>query len=427
MPPFPLHPQRDRLVGELHARPLAPLATPATLSRLAMLVAPGADRAADIAHLAALCRLYGVNEPAAEAIHFTADFGAFQLRYERHTEFTGWTFLKPLPTPPAGQDPFDDTAIDALPRDWLAALPGQAIAAFHIALIPEPADEEPRFAGLPAEGLVASTLAGGAGLVGTDFRIHPDGFARFLVLDGGLGAARAGRIAQTLWEIETYRMMALLALPIARGAAPQLSEASERLSALASRARGSGGLEHDRAALAELSDLATGIETMAATTAERFSAAEAYRTLVAQRLDALAEVPIPGLPTLREFLGRRLDPAIATVAATGTRIARLSVRCARAVDLLRARVAVAQEAQTQTLLAAMAETGRAQLRLQETVEGLSVAGISYYLVSLASYTLKPLQSTQPHLPVEGALSLMVPLVAAAVWLWMRRRQRRSAV
>lgn len=426
MPPFPLHPQRDRLVGELHARPLAPLATPATLSRLAMLVEAGADRGAEVAHLAALCRLYGVGEPAAEAIHFSADFGAFQLRYERHTEFAGWTFLKPLLPPPAGADPFTDTAIAAVPRDWLAGMPGQAIAAFHIAIIPEPPDQEPVFAGLPAEGLAASTLAGGAALVGTDFRIHADGFARILVLDGGLGPARAGRIAQTLWEIETYRMMALLALPLARGAAPQLSEASERLSALASKARGSGGLEHDRAALTELSDLATGIEQMAATTAERFSAAEAYRTLVAQRLDALAEVPIPGLPTLREFLNRRLDPAVATVAATGTRIARLSIRCGRAVDLLRARVAVAQEAQTQTLLVTMADTGRAQLRLQETVEGLSVAGISYYLVSLAGTTLKPLQTTQPHLPVDAALSLLVPVVAAAVWLWMRRRQRRSA-
>ena len=425
MPPFPLHPQRDRLVGELHARPLAPLATPVTLSRLAMLAGAGTDRAADIAHLATLCRLHGVNEPAAEAIHFSADFGAFQLRYERHTEFTGWTFLMPLQPAAPGQNPFDDTAIEALPRDWLSALPGLAIAAFHIALIPEPADGEPRFAGLPAEGLAGSAIAGGAGLVGTDFRIHPDGFARILVLDGGLGPAQAGRIAQTLWEIETYRMMALLALPIARGAAPQLSEASERLSALATKARGSGGLSDDRAALAELSDLATGIEQMAATTAERFSAAEAYRTLVAQRLDALGEVPIPGLPTMREFLNRRLDPAIATVAATGTRIARLSIRCARAVDLLRARVAVAQEAQTQTLLAAMADTGRAQLRLQETVEGLSVAGISYYLVTLAGYALKPLQNSQPHL-VDAALSLMVPVVAAMVWLWMRRRQRRSA-
>ncbi len=426
MPPFPLHPQRDRLVGELHARPLAPLATPVTLSRLAMLAGAGADRAADIAHLSTLCRLHGVNEPAAEAIHFSADFGAFQLRYERHTEFTGWTFLKPLQHAAPGQNPFDDTAINALPRDWLAALPGQAIAAFHIALIPEPGDSEPRFAGLPAEGLAGSAIAGGAGLVGTDFRIHPDGFARILVLDGGLGPAHAGRIAQTLWEIETYRMMALLALPLARGAAPQLSEASERLSALAAKARGSGGLSDDRASLAELSDLATGIEQMAATTAERFSAAEAYRTLVAQRLDALGEVPIPGLPTLREFLNRRLDPAIATVAATGTRIARLSIRCGRAVDLLRARVAVAQEAQTQTLLVAMADTGRAQLRLQETVEGLSVAGISYYLVTLAGYALKPLQGSQLGVPVDVALSLMVPVVATLVWLWMRRRQRRSA-
>ncbi len=44
---------------------------------------------------------------------------------------------------------------------------------------------------------------------------------------------------------------------------------------------------------------------------------------------------------------------------------------------------MALEAQNQTLLASMDRRARLQLRLQQTVEGLSVAAICYYVVGLA--------------------------------------------
>jgi uncharacterized membrane-anchored protein len=59
-----LHPGRDLLSGKLHARPPLPLATPVTISRFAKVNGPGADRAAVIGHLAALCRRYGLTPPA---------------------------------------------------------------------------------------------------------------------------------------------------------------------------------------------------------------------------------------------------------------------------------------------------------------------------------------------------------------------------
>ena len=197
--------------------------------------------------------------------------------------------------------------------------------------------------------------------------------------------------------------------------------------AIAARLPGLDALDAERAALEELTDLATTIERLAAETADRFSASRAYHVLVGRRLQSVREERLHGLPTLAEYLERRLDPAIATVEATGARIATLSTRCARAVDLLRARVAVAQEAQSGKLLAAMAETGHAQLRLQETVEGLSVAAISYYVVSLLSYALKPLPWGRIGLAGEVGLAVLVPLVAALVWTRMRRRRIRPLI
>ncbi|MBU8546383.1 MULTISPECIES: DUF3422 family protein [Roseomonadaceae] len=428
---LPPHPQRDLLTGELHARPALPLATPVAISRLAMVGAPGGDRGAAIAHLALLCRRYGVTPPAVGADFVLADFGAFRLRYERHTEFDGWTFLRPVFERPVfeaeAEDPFATTAIAAVPTDWLAALPGHTLVAAHIAVLRgDAAPEAPPPGCFTEDNLAGAALAGGAATAWTDFRAGPDGFSRILLQDHGLTPALAGRLAQALWEIETYRLLALLALPPARAASAELGRASERLAAQTARLSGLHELQAEREALEELSELATGIEQLAAATADRFSASLAYHALVGQRLQGLREERLAGLPTLAEYLERRLDPALATVAATGTRIASLSVRCGRAVDLLRARVAVAQEAQTQKLLAAMAETGHAQLRLQETVEGLSVAGISYYVLSLAAYALKPLPWPIGSVQVELALAVLVPVVAALVWLRMRRRRRGGA-
>jgi uncharacterized membrane-anchored protein len=417
---FPTHPARAPLAGELHARPALPIAAPARLSRLAML-AP--DAAAEEAHLAALCAQHGVAPPAPGATWFMADFGAFRLRFERHTEFTGWNVQADGANP---DRPFAEPALGTLPPDWLAALPGQAIAAMHITLLGEPPGGLPEAPG-EAAGFVPGSVAGakvveGQARVFTDFRLHGDGFNHLLLL-GGATPLLTGRLAQTLWEIETYRALALLALPAARGVGPSMAAASERLSALAENLPRLDDLPAERAALAELAQVAGDIERANASTAERFSASAAYYRLVERRLAELDEGPLPGLPTLSRFLERRMDPAMATVAATGTRISALSLRAARLVDLLRARVALAQEAQAEKQLATLAATGRAQLRLQETVEGLSAAAIAYYVLSLLGYAIKPMPWGGLGTTAEVVLALAVPLVAAIVWLGIRRQRR----
>jgi uncharacterized membrane-anchored protein len=422
---LPLHPDRDLLAGELHARPPLPLATPVAISRLAN-IGDTAGRGAAIEHLAVLCRRYGVTPPAPGADFVLADFGRFSLRYERHTEFDGWTFFRPFDAPP-GPDPFAETAIAAVPTDWLAALPGRTLVASHIAVTRTQGEDEPPPPGcFVADNLAGASLSAGAATCWTDFRLGPDGFTRLLLQDHGMTAALAGRLAQALWEIETYRMLALLALPEARRAQTSLALASGELAEIAERLPGLTNLDEERQALEQLTSLATMIERQAAMTADRFSAARAYHALVGRRLQVLREQRLHGLPTLSEYLERRLDPAMATVDAARSRIGSLSTRCGRAVELLRARVAVAQEAQTQKLLIAMADTGRAQLRLQETVEGLSVAAISYYVLSLLGYAIKPFEFGG-WLRGEAILAALVPLVAAFVWIRMRRRKIRPMI
>lgn len=409
---FPSHPARATLAGELHARPALPIRGPARLSRLAML---GPDRAAEEAMLAELCARHGVAPPAPGATFFTAELGALRLRFERHTEFTGWNVWE------EGADsaaPFADPPLARLPPEWLSRLPGRCIAAMHVTLANAPAEAS----GFAPDSLCGAAVAEGQALVFTDFRLHGDGFTH-LLLAGEPGPLLAGRLAQILWEIETYRALALLALPAAREVGPILAGAAARLEALAGRMPELDDLPAERAMVAELTQLGCDIERANALTAERFSAAGAYHRLVRQRLAELGEAPLPGLQPLSRFLERRMDPAMATVAATGARIAALSLRATRLVELLRARVALAQEAQAEKQLETLAATGRAQLRLQQTVEGLSAAAIAYYVLSLLGYAIKPLPWGGVGATAEAVLAAAVPLVAAAVWLGIRRKRR----
>jgi uncharacterized membrane-anchored protein len=410
------HALRPVLSGEIHARPAVALSAPMSISRLAMFGPVNPQELSD--HLATLCRLNGAPVPDPGASYAFADLGAFKLRWERHTEFLGLTFFAPLVPE---DDPFARPAVSLVPSGWLADLPGEAIAASHIAVLPDHQVEAClRRVGFASESLAGSSTAGGGARIWTDFRVHADGFGRILLGLGELPASQAGRVAQILWEIETYRMLALLALPPARAITPDLTEASARLDQMAVQAAAIEGLDAERAALQDLSALASRIERAAAATGDRFSAARAYNELVQRRLGELEEAPLPGLPTLSAFLSRRLAPALATVEATGARIGALSVRCARAVDLLRTRVALAQEAKSEDLLSALAETGRSQLRLQQTVEGLSVAAIAYYLLSILGYATKPWPWEAFGLSAEVLLAFAVPPVAAIVWLVVRR-------
>ena len=120
---------------------------------------------------------------------------------------------------------------------------------------------------------------------------------------------------------------------------------------------------------------------------------------------------------------RRLSPAMATVTATEKRLASLAERVSRTSALLRTRVDIATEAQNQVLLEKLTRGQELQLRLQVTVEGLSMAAITYYVVSLLFYTLKGLQAYGLPIDPEIAAALLLPLVLWTVW---RSRQKIQA-
>ncbi len=430
----PDHALRIPLADEVHARPPEPMQVPARASYVAVLL-DADERARELAHITRLCRLHDVFPPAAGATHFRAQLGALRLKWERHGEFSGYTVI----VAGLGARPFEEVAAALLPPDWLAAIPGATVAAVHVELHPpqDVHDDQSLLANVLSQSfddqtVVGSDIAEGAGRVYTDFRLH-DGCTRFLLIDDHLTERQAGRTLQRLFEIEAYRLMALLALPIARRQSPRIVQIE---AALASVTDGIANAQksnparradaEDEALLQELTRLAAEVESGLAASQFRFGACRAYYELVMRRVAELRETRLPGMQTLDEFMARRFTPAVTTCTSVSQRLHDLSERVAQASSLLSTRVDITRERQNQSLLASMNRRAQMQLRLQQTVEGLSVAAISYYVVGLVGYAAKGLKAAGVAINADLAMGLSVPLVALLVMAALRRTRKRLA-
>ena len=423
----PDHPQRRPMTLELHARPFPPLAAPCLAVQLAFAPEAGAQRGAeaDHAHLQALIDHFGGPRPAEDAQHHFAPLGRGRLKWERHTEFVSYTFFLDDSEP----EPFALPIERLAPAEWLAAAPGPLLSAVrvHVARAEGRGGAEATLRERYARFFVAESLA--AAHVGPDqatamgdFRIHEDGFTRFAVLAWPeTGERRLGRIVQRLIEIENYRMLSMLALPAARGLSPRLTGVEGELGGLIAGI--AEARRDDQATLAELTALSATLEKLQADAAFRFAASGASAALVDQRIEVLKEARAADRQLLSEFMARRFKPAMRTVAATERRLETLAERASRAARLLSARVDVAVENQNRALLESMNRRAEAQLRLQRTVEGLSVVAISYYAVGLVGYVAKPIGAAL-GIAESVLLAALAPAVAALVWIALRRLRRR---
>ena len=428
-PRFPASdPERFRLANELHARPFPELTAPGRAIFVAIRPEAGEarDRAADMQRLIALIDRYGGAHPAPDAAHYTGQLGRFILKWEAHTEFTTYTvFLDDV-----AAEPFSGEALSVFPEDWLADLGGRIAAAAMVRI--ETADDEAaaealfierlqtHFAG---ESLAVAWVVGREALVASDFRIHENGFARIaIVARRGIGPRRLGRIVQRLLEIECYKAFAMLALPVARRAAENVNAIEADLGRLMAPRGGTGEATQTRETLKALTSLSARAERMSTETAFRFGARDAYEAIVNDRVDVLREERMGGRQLYSEFMKRRFDPAMRTCRASERRLAGLSERLARASTLLSTQVNVAVEAQNQDLLESMNHRAALQLRLQRTVEGLSVVAISYYALGLAAAIAAP-WAKLIGLDKTMTTGLLAVPVIAVVWLALRRAKK----
>jgi uncharacterized membrane-anchored protein len=417
---FEQHPLRARILGELHARPTRPLESPARILHFGFLTDP-AQVEADRLALAQACLERGLTGPDPQTRQFRLEFSEAVFVWERHGEFTthSWEF--------GGLDgatPFSPTPAALMQTLRMLPQPGPLLVAVDLHMLAGEPDvgELARIFG-PLQAAVTEAN-GGRALIATDFAPDTFGFVRIFISNRSMPPMAAGRLAQRALEIETYRTLALMGLPEAQRLAPSIRRIEEELPHILDSMTKAQGVETNRKLLDDLTGLAAELEVGAAASLYRFGATRAYDDLVQSRLIAINETPLPDYPSWSGFLTRRLQPAIRTCVNTEARQADLSRKLTRAAQLLRTRVDTEVEAQNGALLRQMGERMHLQLRLQQTVEGLSVAAITYYISSVLHHLFEGVEKAGVHFDPTIATAIIIPFVALFVW-WTVRRIRKK--
>ncbi|MCG8673118.1 MAG: DUF3422 domain-containing protein [Pseudomonadales bacterium] len=419
---FKAHPLRDSLYQELHNRPFPVVSGPLAVSHIAMLN----ENVTESEQHQVLCDLanqYSVNPPARNASCYYQDFGEFEIRWEKHTEFSTYTILMPVPSQGSYQPGFEQTALSLLPQRWLDSIPGEFLVGVHLLVHPKPEEPHSRenlkqyFEG---QRLIGCETLDQLATVWTAFRLHNDGFSRVFVVDNGLNACQTGRLIRQILEIEAYRIMALLSMPAARELSSTVTLMDTELANIIRQISEIDKPDDERRLLKYLTALAGEVEKQRAQTNSRFEATKAYYKLVDNRLSYFNRSELEGIQSIPEFLERRFTPAIRTCESVQARLEDLSRRIGRAGELLSTRVDLTLEEQNQRLLGSMNKRSKMQLRLQQTVEGLSVAAISYYMVGLLKYMLAPLSKNIDPALASIIPAVSVPVIVVSVWFVTHR-------
>jgi uncharacterized membrane-anchored protein len=410
-----IHALRETVLSEVHARPFAPVETGTRILHMGFVNVTGGDPRGDLVNW---CEAEGFPAPPQGAKHHAAIGASADVSWEQHTEFVTLTLRLRQPLQPF-------TQIDDVIRKLKSNPPsnGELLVAIDMHLVePEHAAGAEKL--FDESSLVMSKVQEGAALVITDLKPNADGFVRWLVVDHSLSPRQAGALTQRLLEIETYRTFALLGLPEAQRLSPSLREIELAMTDISEEMTRSEGLEANNRLLEQLTSLASRLEADAARSAYRFGASRAYHEIVRQRLDIIGEEAAGEGSTIAAFLDRRVAPAMRTCQTTQDRQADLSRKLSRTANLLRTRVDVELEQQNRDLLAAMNDRTRLQLRLQQTVEGLSVAAISYYVVGLFGYLAKAAKEAGlVKIDPNTLTGFFVPVAILCVWAAIRRIRR----
>ncbi|AEV37320.1 hypothetical protein PSE_2812 [Pseudovibrio sp. FO-BEG1] len=416
--PFAEHPLRQAILAEVHARPFVPIHGEWQILQYAFMV----DQDCKHAERQALSTFTGEHSDEASEHYLHHAFEGYSLRWEQHSEFSTYAVEKPLKAALS----YDQSISSSLFASGKLSPPGELIAAVQLTVKTAASSlSEDLFEEFNQASLSVSEVIEGRATLVTDFRANEEGIVSFLLLDHGLSPLELGATVRRVLELETYKTLSLLGLYEARKQQVIVSRIEDELVQITSQLRSSGSKEPQSLAqneelLSELSTLAADLEASAMESLFRFGATRAYSDIVRRRLETLGEASVSGYDMIGRFLNRRLAPAMQTCRAIEERQANLSRKLTRAVGLLRARVDVELERQNRDLLSSMDQRAKFQLRLQQTVEGLSIAAISYYVISLIGYALKGAKTLGSPIDPAVGMAASVPLVVGVLWYFLRK-------
>ncbi len=413
-PSLARHPDHDAVLAELHARPIDLVAPRIRVRRIVLLPPRGTGISRTIERFRGFLDAQGYATPDRDSRQFKFETATRAVIWEFHTEFITVTWTAPL----------NDTV--NLPDDiGLDAIEGlQWIGAMRVDLLDEDTLPEQVFPGFTETSLCLIAAEYGTAQIATDFMPDADRFIRFEFAAGKLSDLRRAIMLRRILELETYRTMALLALPLARRTGPTLRTLETDLTEVVEDLSGLETTDAIQARLKRLHELSVRSSQISEQLNYRFAASYAYGAILKTRLEKLREETLGRGSSLSSFIGNRVDPALATCRAMDERLTTVSKKLERAIELLNVRIGLDMQIQNASVLETIAETAKSQFRLQHAVEGLSTIAITYYLIGILGYALAgPVEMAQWD--KTWVLSALAPVALVLVFLGLRRLRRRA--
>ena len=419
------HPLRRTLSDELHARAFHDFDGAGRVIRFVFLV--GNDDRAAVSYINEFMvknRLPALDGGTNFCRH---EMEGYALRIERHTEFLTISFLQSGLKVASGlaTNAFDEGLLAHMPFAWARQTPAPLFHAIWVEVGGKPPrrlSQQTMIEHLQSRAVASNNFSDLAAQVHFAFDIDNSGFSRVVIFNSAIVASRMGRIVQRVVEIETYRLLALLGLSTVKAFSGRLGAAEDLVSNLTNDLAEQIKLPDGQVQtlLSILSTQAAEVEEIYSQTSYRLSATTAYLKILNARLDGMRLARLSGFQGVRGFLDRRMAPAMQSCSAFSERLSSLSRRISRAGQLLRTQTELIIQRQNRDLLQSMNERAKHQLRLQQTVERLSIAAVTYYGVGLVGYVATTLPIDRWGMSLTYIKAGAVPVIAFVVWLAIRR-------
>ncbi len=406
------HPDRSKIYNEAHIRPFPVLSNQCEILQFTLLHEK-MEQGEEYEHLNSLIKLLDgkIVSDSPRAVCF--ETSNLEVRWQRHVEFSSYFFL----IKDCGRIPFETSPLEVIPEEWIKNVEGILVSSLRVAIQPltmDPTNSSSIEELFGHKELVSCSVKHGNAYLWSDFQLKKDGCEWILIQNGDLNPWQLGRLAQRVIELETYRILALLVSPLVKELGKKLDKIDFSLLLVSDHIIRIESFEDQKLLLGKLSSLAADIEILRSND-YRFSASNAYFQLTLERLEEIQDEKIKGYFSVHGFLSRRILPVMRTADYTRQRISDISERISNARELLQANINLKIEEQNQTLLMDMEKRSTLQLQLQEAVEGLSIAAISYYMVSLLKLIFGGLKTAGLPINKDLATGIAVPIVIFVVW------------
>ena len=220
---------RLQLNNEWHARPIATMPAPFRCTHQVIKRSGQATESRDA--FTQLCARHSQPGPSEGSRYHLAQLGSALIKWEGHTEADSITCL----VPGNGAPLFGESANQFAPNEVETVFSGELVCGVNVEVLKQSVDKlDMDFirSSLGSNEIYGGPVVDGKASLWTSFHLDGEGYCRIVLIDHSLPDTAVGRLLQRVLETESYRLMAVEGLPVARMTMAELNQLEKELEPL---------------------------------------------------------------------------------------------------------------------------------------------------------------------------------------------------